>query len=66
MEFLLQVIVYAICAFIAYKTAKKVKDMNPGFEIRPELYAVGAVLFGFIWVLLFLAIKYAIWNNKNK
>lgn len=66
MEFLAQLLVYAVGAYVAYFIADKVKTSKPSINVEPVLYAAGSVLFGFLWVMLFLAIKLALYNNKNK
>lgn len=66
MEFLVELIVYGLFAYAAYMIADKVRVKNPEFNVEPALYAVGSVIFGFLWVMAFLAIKYAWWVNKNK
>lgn len=65
MEFIVQFLLYAIGAYVAYIIADRVKTRNPGFNIEPTLYAIGSVLFGYMWVMLFLFIKLALYNSKK-
>lgn len=64
MEFILQLIVYPLFAYAAYRISDKARIKNPDINIEPVLYAIGSVVFGFLWVMLFLAIKVSIYNRK--
>ena len=66
MEFIVQFLLYAIGAYVAYIIADRVKTRNPGINVEPTLYAIGSVIFGYMWVMLFLFIKLALYNSKNK
>lgn len=65
MEFLLQLIVHGLFAYAAYIIANKVKTSKPDINVEPVLYAIGSVIFGFLWVMAFLAIKIALYNDKK-
>lgn len=53
-------------ALLSYFIAKEVKEQYPTFDIEPILYGIGAVFFGLIPVMVFLAGKYYFWQKKNK
>ena len=64
-EFTSFIIGIIIWGLINYFAAKYISDKNPGLDVNPTYYVVGTVLFGGIWPLLFLFVKYLIWRNKN-
>ena len=66
MEFVVQFLLYTIGAYVAYIIADRVKTRNPGINVEPTLYAIGSVIFGYMWVMLFLFVKLALYNSKNK
>jgi hypothetical protein len=66
MEVAVTIIVSLIWAFIDFKAAQHLMKNYPGFEVMPELYALGAILLGGLWPLLWLAGKFLLWHNKNK
>ena len=56
-------LVFWSCA--SYFIAKKVKEKHPSFNIEPMMYATGSLLIGFVWVMLFLGVKFIAWNSKQ-
>ena len=66
METVITIIASLIWAFVDYKAAKYLMDKNEGFEVMPELYALGAILLGGLWPLLWLTGKFFLWHKKNK
>lgn len=65
-EFVSFIVGLIVWSLVNYFAAKYISDKNPGLDINPTYYVVGAVLFGGIWPLLFLFAKYLVWSNKNK
>jgi hypothetical protein len=66
MEVVVTIIASLIWAFVDFQAAKYLMKNHPGFEVMPELYALGAMLLGGLWPLLWLAGKFLLWHNKNK
>lgn len=66
MEVAVTIIVSLIWAFINFKVAQYLMKNYPGFEVIPELYALGAIIIGGFWPLLWLTGKFLLWHRKNK
>lgn len=66
MEVAVTIIVSLIWAFINFKVAQYLMKNYPGFEVIPELYALGAIIIGGLWPLLWLTGKFLLWHRKNK
>ena len=60
------VIFVAIWAAVNYFVAYYVVKNNVGFNANPILYAVGSLLFGGIYPLIFLGCKFLYWRNELK
>ena len=54
MEFLFWCAVWSV---FAYYIAKYYEEKYPHLDIDPLMYGVGCLIFGFIWVMLYLAYK---------
>ena len=66
MEVAVTIIVSLIWAFVDFQAAKYLMKNHLGFEVMPELYALGAILIGGIWPLLWLTGKFLLWHRKNR
>lgn len=51
---------------LSYFAAHKAVEKNPGINVNPILYAIGAVALGALWVLAFLGGKVLWFRNKQK
>ena len=51
---------------VSYFLANKAVEKNPGIQINPILYAIGALALGGLWVLTFLGGKVLWFRNKQK
>ena len=56
MEFVVQFLLYAIGAYVAYIIADRVKTRNPGINVEPIAYSVGSTLIPGFLVLTLSAI----------
>lgn len=66
MEVVVTIIVSLIWAFVDFQAAKYLMKNHPGFEVMPELYALGAILIGGLWPLLWLTGKFFLWRKDNE
>jgi hypothetical protein len=66
MEVVVTIIASLIWAFVDFQAAKYLMKNHPGFEVMPELYALGAMLLGGIWPLLWLSGKFLLWHKDNE
>ena len=62
---LLVLLAYVLWAAINHQAATCVKQKEPGINVNPNMYAIGSILFGGIFPLLFLFIKYFLYKNRN-
>lgn len=60
------VIGYILWAGLSYFVANKAVEKNPGINVNPVLYAIGALAFGALWVMAFLGCKVLWFRNKQK
>ena len=51
---------------LSYFAAHKAVEKNPGINVNPILYGVGALAIGGLWVLAFLGGKVLWFRNKQK
>lgn len=66
MHALMTTLMLLLWAAIDYHAAKYLADTNDGFYVNPALYAIGAIILGGIFPLIYLAIKYILWNYAKK
>ena len=51
------------CILITIKTAKKIKNALPGENEKPRVYRMYMSIFGFIILMLFLAVDSLLYNS---
>lgn len=66
MEYIITILATFAWAVVDYKAAEYLMEKHPDFEVDPGLYAIGAILMGGLWPLLWLIGKFLLWSRKGK